>query len=57
MSLNLKPLYEWAEDYFMADEVSVFLDFCRREYYKEPTDEISSQVFRGLKEIFEKASR
>ena len=55
MSFVLRPLYEWAEDSFMSDEVSVFLDFCRREYYKEPTDEVSQQVFLGLKENFEKS--
>jgi hypothetical protein len=55
--LNLKPLYEWAEDYFMADQVSVFLDFCKREFYKEATDEISAQVFLGLRESFERGIR
>jgi len=54
MSFTVKPLYEWAEDYFMADQVSVFLDFCKREFYKRETDNISRQVFLGLVEKFER---
>ena len=52
--LTMKPLYEWAEDYFMADQVSVFLDFCKREFYKGETDNISRQVFLGLVENFKR---
>ena len=54
MSFTLKALYERAEDYFMADQVSVFLEFCKREFGKEPRDEVSEQVFQGYVDSFER---
>jgi len=55
MSFTLKALHERAKEYFMADQVSVFLDFCKREFGKEPRDEVSETVFQGYVDNFERA--
>ena len=55
MSFTLKALRAWAKEYFMADQVSVFLGFCKREFGKEPRDEVSETIFQGYVDNFERA--
>ena len=47
-----KKLYEWAEEGFLFDEGTKFLQFCKREG-KKLSDLVSQTEFLTLKEKFE----
>jgi hypothetical protein len=54
MSLNLRPLYEWAEERLMNDEYASFMEFMQREYGLHMNTEISSECFEAYKNDFAK---
>ena len=46
-----KPLIEWAEEQLFADDVALFLSFCKQDMY-EAMDVIPYHEFLVLKEKF-----
>ena len=57
MSFTKKTLYEWARDRFKGDQFQTFQDFCERDFDKEPTNEVSEQVFNGYVNEFKRSIR
>jgi hypothetical protein len=57
MSFERRPLKEWAEDSLKKELEFDFLQYCKNEYGKESTDEISKKIFLALKSNFENRKR
>ena len=57
MSFERRPLKEWAEDSLKKELEFDFLQYCKNEYGKESTDEISKKIFLAIKSNFENRKR
>ena len=53
MNLEFKTILEWATPSIAEELVHDFLQYCKKEYDKESTDEVSSLTFSTLMSSFE----
>lgn len=47
-----KMLNDWAEERLYIDNMDEFLNFCKEEFYLDPTDEVEEERFKEIFEAF-----